>query len=179
MEMSKLSDNAITQNTTTKEDRGKVIANQSSQIKQVKEHLFKVQSQSKNRFYDVRETDYGMTCTCPDFINRGGRCKHIIATKFYLEVQKESPNDTTAEKIHLTYTQAWNAYNAAQKAEVKLSDELLKDLVVLRSLNQSKQWEDRAYHFMTQFSVLSKRFILNYLAVEHIVCSRMQLRKVK
>ncbi len=128
--MSKLSDNAITQNTTTKEDRGKVIANQSSQIKQVKEHLFKVQSQSKNRFYDVRETDYGMTCTCPDFINRGGRCKHIIATKFYLEVQKESPNDTTAEKIHLTYTQAWNAYNAAQKAEMKLSDELLKDLVV-------------------------------------------------
>ena len=89
--MSKLSDNAITQNTTTKEDRGKVIANQSNQIKQVKEHLFKVQSQSKNRFYDVRETDYGMTCTCPDFINRGGRCKHIIATKFYLEVQKESP----------------------------------------------------------------------------------------
>ena len=31
--------------------------------------------------------------------------------------------------MHLTYAQAWNAYNEAQKAEVRLFDELLKDLV--------------------------------------------------
>lgn len=86
--MIKLSENVTTQNIITKEDRGKAIANQSNQIKQVKEHLFKVKSQSKNGFYDVQETNYGMTCTCPDFINRGGKCKHIVAIKYYLEVQK-------------------------------------------------------------------------------------------
>jgi len=70
-----------------------------------------------------------MTCTCPDFLNRGGKCKHILATKYYLEVEKETPQGTYYEKVNLTYAQAWNAYNEAQKAEVKLFDELLKDLV--------------------------------------------------
>lgn len=70
-----------------------------------------------------------MTCTCPDFLNRGGKCKHILATKYYLEVEKETPQGTYYEKVNLTYAQAWNAYNEAQKAEVKLFDELLKELV--------------------------------------------------
>jgi transposase len=52
-----------------------------------------------------------------------------MATRYYLEVQKETPQGIVTEKVHLTYSQAWNAYNAAQKAEVKLFDELLKDLV--------------------------------------------------
>lgn len=113
----------------TREDRGKAITTQANQIKKVDDHSFKVKSQSGNGYYDVKETEFGMTCTCKDFVNRGGKCKHIIATRYYLEVQKETPEGTVTEKIHLTYKQAWNAYNEAQKAEVKLFDELLKDLV--------------------------------------------------
>jgi transposase len=52
-----------------------------------------------------------------------------MATRYYLEVEKDTPTGTVTEKVHLTYKQAWDAYNAAQKAEVKLFDELLKDLV--------------------------------------------------
>ena len=70
-----------------------------------------------------------MTCTCPDFAYRGGKCKHIVATKYYLEVEKNTPHDVVYEKVQLTYAQAWNAYNEAQKSEIKLFDELLKDLV--------------------------------------------------
>lgn len=62
-----------------------------------------------------------MTCTCKDFVTRGGKCKHILATKYYLEVEKETPEGAKAEKIHLTYKQAWNAYNGAQKVEVSYS----------------------------------------------------------
>lgn len=65
-----------------------------------------------------------MTCTCPDFLNRGGKCKHILATKYYLEVEKQTPQGTYYEKVNLTYAQAWNAYNEAQKAKVKLFDEI-------------------------------------------------------
>lgn len=36
---------------------------------------------------------------------------------------------TVIEKIPLTYTQAWSAYNAAQTEEIKIFDALLKDLV--------------------------------------------------
>jgi transposase len=109
--------------------RGKAIADQGDQIKKVADNSFKVKSQSGNGFYEVKSTKMGMTCTCPDFVYHGGRCKHIMATRYYLEVEKDTPTGTVTEKVHLTYKQAWDAYNAAQKAEVKLFDELLKDLV--------------------------------------------------
>ncbi|HOI69956.1 MAG TPA: transposase [Methanothrix sp.] len=112
-----------------REERGRAIANQGNQIKKVSDTSFKVRSQSGNKVYEVKSTPTGMTCTCPDFVYRGGKCKHIMATRYYLEVEKDTPKGTITEKVHLTYAQAWNAYNEAQKAEVKLFDELLKDLV--------------------------------------------------
>jgi transposase len=112
-----------------REERGKAIADQGNQIRKINDHSFKVKSQSGSKVYEVKSTPNGMTCTCPDFVYRGGKCKHIQATRYYLEVEKDTPQGTVIEKVHLTYKQAWDAYNAAQKAEVKLFDELLKDLV--------------------------------------------------
>ena len=112
-----------------REVRGKEIADQGNQVKKVNDHSFKVKSQSGKGVYEVKATPNGMTCTCPDFVYRGGKCKHIQATRYYLEIEKDTPQGTVTEKVHLTYSQAWNAYNEAQKAEVKLFDELLKDLV--------------------------------------------------
>ena len=114
---------------TIREQRGKAIANNKGSVKQVNDHSFKVKSQSGNGAYEVKATPNGMTCTCPDFVYRGGKCKHIQATRYYLEIEKDTPTGTVTEKVHLTYSQAWNAYNEAQKAEVHLFDELLKDLV--------------------------------------------------
>ena len=65
--------------------RGKAIADQSDQIKKVNPDSFKVKSQSGHGFYEVKSTKDGMTCTCPDFTYRGGKCKHIAATKYYLD----------------------------------------------------------------------------------------------
>ncbi len=119
----------MTTATNPREERGKAIARQGNQIKKVSDYAFKVKSQSGRGFYEVKTTKEGMTCTCPDFVYRGKPCKHVAATKYYLEVQKETPRGIVTEKVHLTFAQAWNAYNEAQKAEVKLFDELLKDLV--------------------------------------------------
>ncbi len=114
---------------STREERGKAIANNKGSVKQVNDHSFKVKSQSGKGAYEVKATPSGMTCTCPDFVYRGGKCKHIAATRYYLEIEKDTPQGIITEKVHLTYSQAWEAYNAAQKAEVKLFDDLLKDLV--------------------------------------------------
>jgi len=110
------------------EERGKAIAD-SGNAKKVTDHSFKVKSQSGRGAYEVKATPSGMTCTCPDFVYRGGKCKHIQATRYYLQVEKDTPQGTVTEKVHLTYAQAWNAYNEAQKVEVNLFDNLLKDLV--------------------------------------------------
>lgn len=109
--------------------RGKAIAEQDNQIKKVGANSFKVKSQSGHGFYEVKDTKEGMTCSCPDFLYRRGRCKHIASIRYYLEVEKDTPHGITYEKVQLTYKQAWDAYNAAQKEEVKLFDELLSDLV--------------------------------------------------
>ncbi len=115
--------------TDMREERGKAIANNKGSVKQVNDNSFKVKSQSGKGVYEVKATPNGMTCTCPDFVYRGGKCKHIQATRYYLEIEKDTPQGTVTEKVHLTYSQAWNAYNEAQKVEVHLFDELLKDLV--------------------------------------------------
>jgi transposase len=112
----------------SREVKGKAIA-ENGNVKKLNDHSFKVKSQSGNGIYEVKATPNGITCTCPDFVYRGGKCKHIAATRYYLEIEKDTPQGVVTEKIHLTYKQAWDAYNAAQKAEVRLFDELLKDLV--------------------------------------------------
>lgn len=111
-----------------REERGKAIA-ENGNVKKVASNSFKVKSQSGGGFYEVKTTESGMTCDCPDFVYRGGKCKHIQATRYYLEIEKDTPTGTVIEKVHLTYGQAWNAYNEAQKSEVHLFDDLLKDLV--------------------------------------------------
>jgi transposase len=115
--------------TTTREERGKIIAEKAGHIQKVNDNSYKVKSQSGKGFYEVKATDDGMTCICPDFIKRGLPCKHILATRFYLEIQQLTPKGIVTEKIHLTYALAWSAYNAAQTEEIKIFDALLKGLV--------------------------------------------------
>jgi hypothetical protein len=153
--------------TDARETRGKAIAYQGNQIKKVNDHSFKVKSQSGGGFYEVKETKTGMTCNCPDFVYRGGKCKHIAATRYYLEIEKDTPQGTVTEKVHLTYTQAWNAYNEAQKAEIKLFDDLLKDLV--KTIPEPEQTigrplVDRAYRSMRLSSAQSRKCTLSYPA---------------
>ena len=123
-----------------REERGKAIL-ENGNVKKVNDHSFKVKSQSGKGIYEVKATPTGMPCTCPDFVYRGGKCKHIQATRYYLEIEKATPQGTVTEKVHLTYSQAWSAYNEAQKVEVHLFDELLKDLV--KAIPEPKQTKGR------------------------------------
>ncbi len=85
---------------------------------------FAVQSQNSKKYYFV---DKGFICTCPDCqINKTPVCKHAFAVKYFLGIEKP---DGTVEKVKLNYKQAWSAYNQAQQSEIKMFDELLKDLV--------------------------------------------------
>ena len=159
------------------EERGKAIAD-SGNAKKVTDHSFKVKSQSGRGAYEVKATPSGMTCTCPDFVYRGGKCKHIQATRYYLQVEKDTPQGTVTEKVHLTYAQAWNAYNEAQKAEVNLFDDLLKDLV--KAIPEPEQtMAGRAYLSRKRPFARSRRSTLSYPAGEHIASSRMQLNEGK
>ena len=165
--------------TDMREERGKAIASKGDQIKKINDNKFKVKSQSGSKVYDVKNTKYGMTCTCPDFAYRSSKCKHILATKYYLEVQKETPDGIVTEKVHLTYKQAWEAYNAAQNDEIKLFDELLKDLV--QAIPEPEQTNGRPRLSIQEslFCSVSKKCTANYLAAALMAYSRMRLKRAK
>ncbi len=111
--------------------RGRVIAATPGAIAQVSPVTFAVRSQTGIGVYRVEADGGAATCTCPDAIKHEGTgCKHIAAVRFYLERQTVGPSgEVVSERVPITHTQAWTAYNAAQKTEVKLFDKLLSELV--------------------------------------------------
>lgn len=110
--------------------RGRVIATTPGAISQVSPVTFAVRSQTGIGVYRVEANGEVATCTCPDAIkHEGASCKHIAAVRFYLEQQTVGPSgEIASERVPITYTQAWAAYNEAQKSEVKLFDKLLSEL---------------------------------------------------
>lgn len=118
---------------TPREKRAVAILAEKDTINKVDDNLFTVKSQTGVGQYRIEHTDNGWKCNCPDYITRGGQCKHILATRYYLEIQQETTDGIKTERVHLTYKQAWSAYNAAQTQEIELFDQLLKELVSIVS----------------------------------------------
>lgn len=112
-------------------ERGQVIASTPGAIRRVSTTTFAVKSQSGVSVYRVEKGEKTSTCNCPDAVTHEGTgCKHIAAVRFYL--QRETLDYTgavTTQRVPITYSQAWSAYDAAQKSEVKLFDQLLSELV--------------------------------------------------
>jgi len=111
--------------------RGRVIAATPGAVEQANPTTFAVRSQSGIGAYRVERTSDSTTCNCPDATKHNGTgCKHIAAVCFYLKGQRLVPSGARlGERAPIIHTQAWSAYNAAQKAEVKLFDKLLSELV--------------------------------------------------
>ena len=113
-----------------RDERARAIAAQTGGVEEMDDGTYAVRSQSSGKRYRVDSVKG--TCSCKDFELRGPevRCKHLRAVRFTLEVEKKNADGTTTtERVRLTYTQAWPAYNAAQKAEVRLFDQILRDLM--------------------------------------------------
>lgn len=91
-----------------------------NQILQDAPARFTVQSQSHpgNSYTVVVETQR-QACQCAFHVESGRECIHILAVRYWLEIQSKTATGTTTERVRLTYKQAWTAYNAAQASEVR------------------------------------------------------------
>ncbi len=85
-----------------------------------------VPSQTTNNYYVVSDM---FRCDCPDFLNRNRSCKHVYAVHCYLMGVGKTYLVDQIKQPRVTYTQNWQSYNKAQTKEIKLFDELLRDLV--------------------------------------------------
>ena len=59
--------------------QGELIAKAKGSIKRLDDRNYVVNSQSGNGFYNIQLTQSGITCSCPDYVYRGIKCKHIHA----------------------------------------------------------------------------------------------------
>jgi transposase len=88
-----------------------------------------VPSQSGKGSYLVYKEGEETKCNCPDCEMRGTKCKHQWAVEYFIKESVDEEGNKTVEKVvRVTYSQNWKAYNKAQNEEIRLFDELLKDL---------------------------------------------------
>ena len=86
----------------TREERGRLIAQQPNAIQRLDERNYKVASQSGNGMYDVIRTEnYAMRwiCNCPDWIHRQVKCKHVWAVEFSLALRNKVKQSIVIEPL--------------------------------------------------------------------------------
>jgi transposase-like protein len=74
---------------TTREERGKAIAEHPANIRRIDGKHYEVKAQSQEGFYSVGLTEIGWICSCPDHRSRGVKCKHIHAVEFSLHLREQ------------------------------------------------------------------------------------------
>ena len=114
---------------TPREERGLVIA-AVCKLNQTPNGWL-VPSQSGERIYTVDPAK--QTCTCPDHVEKGEKCKHLYAVEFTIKRETDRQGNvietktlTFTEKV--TYTQNWPVYEKAQHEEKHRFQVLLADL---------------------------------------------------
>ena len=63
-------------------ERGRQICDLGNQVRRLDENTYAVKSQAGNGEYEVRATEAGWLCSCPDSTLRGEKCKHTFAVEF-------------------------------------------------------------------------------------------------
>ncbi len=101
----------------TREHKGKEIAARIKIVQHGKTWI--VPSQRGSGKYTVDFEGNVPHCTCPDYEERGLKCKHIYAVEYTLkdEPEREQEPIPITHTKRPTYTQDWPAYNAAQTHE--------------------------------------------------------------
>jgi len=98
-----------------------------TRIKQIVDGKWFVPSQSATSGYVVDVS--GGTCSCPDFEDRGVRCKHQWAVLIFRhEVTLPDGTQVVTEAVRITYPQRWPEYNRAQTTEKETVRILLRSL---------------------------------------------------
>lgn len=90
------------QTLSTREDRGKAIAEMGNQITRVDEHSYKVKSQTSKVVYNVISTEIGWKCSCLDHVTRGVKCKHIYAVEFSFNLRQQVKKSVVVQPITIS-----------------------------------------------------------------------------
>ena len=106
--------------TNARQQRGKTIANTPNQIHRINDPVYKVNSQSSDKQYDVISTERGWICSCPDHKYRRVCCKHIHAVEISHKMRKVVKETTVIKRIDLGSCKFCGSDNIIKKGIKKL-----------------------------------------------------------
>jgi transposase-like protein len=89
----------------SRQERGKMIAEQSHAIERLSEKFYRVASQSGHGMYSVTRTKafaIGWICDCPDFTYREVKCKHIWAVEFSQKIREKVREHVVIQPLEIT-----------------------------------------------------------------------------
>ncbi|MDA4124607.1 MAG: SWIM zinc finger family protein [Thaumarchaeota archaeon] len=78
-------------------ERGRLICDKGTEVSRLDDNEYAVRSQSGVGQYQVRATELGWTCSCPDYSYRQSKCKHIHAVEFSRKIRTAVELGTLAE----------------------------------------------------------------------------------
>ena len=105
-------------------ERAIAILQKPKNIKKVGKDTFTVKSQFSYGTYVVTKNNDEWKCTCPDFMNNGHICKHILAVQ-----QKLEKYNNATSKMESRSSISWTDYNLTQQTEGTAFVTYLKELV--------------------------------------------------
>jgi transposase len=116
----------------TRQTRGLIIArDRAKAFRRIADGTLYVPSQTGKGGYIVELIDDSTgKCTCPDFEEHAGICKHQFASRYFLRLlEMPDGSNVVTESIKITYQQpSWPAYNRAQVDEKDCVQSLLAAL---------------------------------------------------
>jgi putative transposase len=75
--------------TNEREQRGWEIANNFGSVKRIDAYSYSVKSQSGNGEYSINKKNDQWSCSCPDYVYRHVKCKHIFACEISVALRTE------------------------------------------------------------------------------------------
>jgi putative transposase len=83
-------------------DRGLLIARGDGQVRRMWDGLYFVRSQTGQGEYQVSQTKSGWVCSCPDFIHRNSRCKHVWAVEISIRIRHTVDGQRTITEVSIS-----------------------------------------------------------------------------
>jgi putative transposase len=97
--------------TTSREERGRAIAQTNGQVTRIDATTYTVKSQSHNGEYTVHKFEEEWKCSCPDNTYRHMICKHIFAVDFSNQLRKEVQNNQIIQEVNVSNCQFCGSNN--------------------------------------------------------------------
>ena len=108
----------------SREEKGRLIAENATQIMAMDESHFKVASHSRDVCYDVvRRENRSWICSCFDHCYRQVRCKHIIACQIREQLREKVRENVIIRPVGLLLASTANQSNSRNSALDTISTE--------------------------------------------------------